>query len=259
MSTPAYCVVCTEVVSLAVLGEYVRCDGMCKMYTHQKCAAIPRSVIKCVNETPSLHYYCTKCTTKECDLLVSVAEIKEAIGALSTRFDNIVDNVAAAPPTPFRSEFPELSRTSKRRRMDLPTPPDHPPPTVSSHTINRPNLLVGSTVCDGVKSVEQRKSVVASMIHPSTEPAQLESFLIKQLKLPDDSKQIRCTLLLPKGKTAAELNWVSFRVSAPDSSFALLQNAALWPQGVVVREFVQRPRALQPLGAFLPPASQTAA
>lgn len=253
------CAVCSEAVALTSMGDVVRCDGACMMYTHQKCAGIPKSVIKIVNETPNLRYFCPKCMSNDQEIRVSLSDIKDAISSVSERLDKVVVNVAAAPPTPFQLEFPELLRNSKRRRTDIPSVSEPPPTAVSPRAPPRRNLLVGSTVCDDVKTIEQRKSVVASMIHPSTEPSHLQSFLLKQLNLPADSTLIRCSLLLPKGKTAAEFNWVSFRVSAPESSFMSLQKAELWPKGVVVREFVQRPRAAQPLGAFLPTASQTEA
>lgn len=254
------CVVCTESVPVSTATDFVQCSGPCKQFLHQKCAGLPKSTLKIVNETPNLGliFHCKTCFIVVKDLRDSLADLKNSIDSLSVRASQSVPATAALPFSAIVAEQEERA-AGKRRRVDVhhqSTTPSMPSPwqTVARKSQRR-NLCVGSTACDSLKSVEARKSLVASMLHPTTVPADLEQFIKKQLNLAENSDTLRCTPLIPKGKTAADLDFVSFRISAPESTILQLQDAACWPNGVVVREFQPRPRTDRRQGVFIPAAS----
>lgn len=253
-----HCIVCSEIVAVTSISDFIQCIGPCKLFTHQKCSGIPKSSVKLFNELPNVHYYCTVCNVTVKEFRESLADIRASIDKLSDRVENHTTVAAASSSFPTLLESVEMPRNNKRRRTDVPIATERsiPNTAASPRVPPRRNLCVGSTVCDSLKSVEQRKSIVATMFHPSTQSTELAKFIAGKLNLDADSPTIRCSLLLPKDKTVADLNWVSFRVSVPESSFEALQDAALWPKGVMVREFVYRPRrfASQPTVAHLHPA-----
>lgn len=250
------CIVCAESVGVASISEYVQCEGPCKLFTHQKCSGVPKSALKFFNEFPNVHYYCEACNNTVKEFREGLADIQKSIDNLRDQVMNKTTNAAMLTASPRIVERPVQAGISsvKRRRVGEPSTPTWPliqssfKPPVSP----RRNLFVGSLASEIVTSVEQRKSLVATMLHPSTKPDQLEAFLNKQLELPENQHHIRCSLMLPRGKDVSELDYVSFRVSAPESAYNRLCDAVNWPRGVIVREFKMMPRTDRRMGASLP-------
>lgn len=251
------CIVCAEAVTPhPVTTDFVVCSGPCKRYTHQKCSGVPKTVINIMNTGQSLRYFCAPCRNAEASQDAMLLDMKASIEKLTTTVDMLVQQSVVDKEV-------STNAAGKRRRVDDGQPPTAWPsigsvasprrvPNLQPRPPPKRELLIGSSESDTVQTVASRKSVVASMLHPMTEPPQLEAFLRTKLALAKDSPDIRCTLLIPAGRKREELSFIAMRVSATEAAFAKLLEPTTWPMGVSVREFVTKPRTDRPLGTMLP-------
>lgn len=97
----------------------------------------------------------------------------------------------------------------------------------------------------------ESKAVVVSQLHPSITSDQLVQFVTKKLSLKSEHNNIIARALIPKGKTTADLNFVSILLKVPETIYESIISPTLWPQGAIVRDFEDRPRKPRPSGVFL--------
>lgn len=95
------------------------------------------------------------------------------------------------------------------------------------------------------------KSVVVTRLHPSISNSQIVQFIVAKLGLSTEHHNITARALIPKGKSAADLNFVSMLLVVPVELYAATISPTLWPQGALVRDFEDRPRSSKPSGVFL--------
>lgn len=141
--------------------------------------------------------------------------------------------------------YSEIAKTSSR-------PPSGFPVDVDVNDVRRQQTIVGSCPSDadlGLKVVARKETILVSQLNPLTEVAELKSFLDKKLKQSGDS--IRCKILIPKGKDRGELNFVGFMVSIPDILYERVMSPTFWPSGVIVRDFLFRPKPRTQPGTLL--------
>jgi hypothetical protein len=89
-----------------------------------------------------------------------------------------------------------------------------------------------------IAAAEERKVFVISRVHPATTTEGIADFI----KQHTDTENVRCQLMLPRGRTAADLDFVSFKVSATAADYTVLMRPEIWPSKVLVRDFVQTNR-----------------
>lgn len=117
-------------------------------------------------------------------------------------------------------------------------------------------MVIGSSDAHGLRVVEAKHEIVASLLHPTTESSMLLEYVKSKLDLTEDSNDIRITKLVPAGKDIKLLDFISFKLSVPASLAEKLMSPDMWPTGVRVRPFENRPRRSRPIGNFLPNANQ---
>lgn len=277
------CGVCKELIS--ALPESILCDGPCGMSIHARCTGLNKTAIRIITESPNVIYLCNGCvefsskavaeklnaiqqSIVDLAQVISVSSEKtEVLSKMSEKLSNVVAantvktdelSVAALTPTPSTGRNPfALSQPSsnKRRRLDASSAPAHlmTPRPVSS------NLVIGSAEDGGgLLAVESRKLIVASLLHNSTTADQLLRHINSRLALGDNSKSIRVNLLLPANRTVDDLDFVSFKLSVPESLYSKIIAPEVWPKGVTVREFVHRNNNVRRFGHFLPAIPTTA-
>lgn len=121
--------------------------------------------------------------------------------------------------------------------MDLPTPV---------------NKIIGTNETDEADelcSVEPLKSVVVSQLHPNTTDAKLVDFIVRKLAVNGDV--IKTKALIPRDLKRDELSFISYKLMVPESLYKSILSAALWPKGIVVRDFVPSFRQRQQTGVSL--------
>jgi hypothetical protein len=106
------------------------------------------------------------------------------------------------------------------------------------------NFFVGTSndASDGIAAVEERRFLVLSRIHPDTTSDKIVNFIRRKTGLTN----IRCHLMIPRGKTVNELEYVSFKVGVEVDDYSTLMVPELWPAKVLVRDFEKRNRRLKP-------------
>jgi hypothetical protein len=86
-----------------------------------------------------------------------------------------------------------------------------------------------------ISAAEERKDFVISRVHPATTTDGIREFIKENTGIVD----VRCQLMLPKGRDVAELNYVSFKISATVAGYEELMKPEVWPAKVLVRDFIQ--------------------
>lgn len=239
----------------SVIGEFTLCRGPCNAKLCRSCTGLTKSVLKCVAECDNLQYYCENCKSLSIKSITdALAVVNTSINKLSDRFvNNSTLSVTPSSPFPLSSGSLNVPNTSGLKRRRVENVGGAVTRSSSSSKIPAGNLLVGSGDDDSeLKSVEAKKVVVASMIHPTTTEDVLLNHLVKALSLNDATKSsIRCSLMLPRGRKIEELDYISFKISVTDSIYNDLLSPTVWPKGVTLREYVPG-RNSRTIGSFLP-------
>lgn len=250
------CKKCNE--DITAVPDSVNCAyPSCNNSFHMKCVGLSRTLLNFITNSPNVHFTCDDCTngvfvlarkqtpTVPDSMATDLADIKKSLEILSS-------TMSTASSWPIQDK---LGSKSKRSRYELDTDGNTTPiPLVKSKlatTAADKEVVVGSADANGLQIVEQRKLIVASMLHPSTEPEMLMEFLTTKLELPTNSSSIRVSKLLPAGVDPNTLDFISFKISVPTSMYEPIMKTAIWPKGVTVREFQNRPKKLR-TGNFLP-------
>lgn len=255
------CGLCKELVT--AVPDSVTCyNSACKMIYHARCAGLSRSKLSIILETSNVFWFCNDCCqlppvapivpTENVVPIQLVVNISDKLEGIQESLAKLTDAMAVkAPSWPSVSDsWPPVSDsatiTNKRRRVTV-SDDEYPPAPKSSA------VVIGSAdLNDGLKIVEARKLLVASMFHPSTDSVHLTKFLNEKLNLPESSTEVRVHKLVPAGKNLADLDYVSFKISVLGNRADELKLPSMWPKGVRVREFEYRPRKPRSDAVFLP-------
>lgn len=91
------------------------------------------------------------------------------------------------------------------------------------------------------------KTIVVSKLHPSTDANKLLSYVHSKTNI--DISVFKTSAMIPKGKTSADLSFITFKLVTPSMFYDLLKSESVWPSGVIIRDFVPKPR--ESSGVFL--------
>lgn len=145
--------------------------------------------------------------------------------------------------------YSEIAKTSL-----IPAPAPATVDTLDGNDVHKQKTIIGSCVDDlvlGPKVVAPKKTILVSQLHPSTEATELKSYLDD--KLQQSGTAIQCKILIPKGKTRDELDFVGFMVIIPGSLYENVMSPTLWAKGVTVRDFIHHRKTRgQQFSTFLP-------
>lgn len=253
----ASCGLCNAIVTATPDSIACRSKGCSTVY-HSNCAGFSRNKLSIILESANVRWFCNECCKREATQApqtptIATVDVSSQLLALQESITKLADTIAKPPIWPM---VPSSAKSSKRRRVTVTddSPEAYIPPIPQSGAV-----IIGSAESNEVlQVVEPRKLLVASMLHPSTEPEQLESFLKEKLNISADSSEIRINKLVPAGIDLAKLDYVSFKVSVPGHRFDELMLPSIWPRGVRIREFEVRPRKPRNAAVFLPPPKAAA-
>lgn len=198
-----------------------------------------------------------ECSTKS---LTELAEIK-SVTSKSLKFaenfvsvgrsNRIIGNNVVQSPS-YAHALGNAPQAGKRRlSASQPAPPkpsNLPPPKVGTR-----NARIGPPVEIKSKDNNQPKfpnSVWISQLHPSVTVDEISKFIIEETAVKSKDK-FECFKLVKKDADITKLKFVSFKVNIDDEHFEHMMDPATWPQGVTVREFIQKPTPVT-LGRFFP-------
>lgn len=230
------CCYCDQSSADGSIDSKIQCMGPCGLFVHLSCVKMTKTVKKACEETPELHFYCKKCdrfsnagVANALDTFsANIVALSEALKPLmAINMNSLVSNFIA-------NNSSNDTLTTKRRRLDNDV-------NIVTMRSGKESSKVGTKASNELSTVPPRKSLVISHLASSTTPEMIMKYIKDNL---DDEigDEIRCTMLLPAGKQPSDLNFIGFRVSAPDRMFSTLYNGEFWPNGVQLREFTFRPK-----------------
>lgn len=120
----------------------------------------------------------------------------------------------------------------------------------AANTPSQSNTIIIDDDNNNLTSDVITKSIVVSQLHPSITSNQVIQYMVKRLGLIGEHN-ITTRALIPKGKSPLELNFVSMLLDIPIGIYNSIKSTTLWPEGVSMRDFENRPRKPRPSGIFL--------
>lgn len=225
------------------MDSKIRCMGPCEQFIHIVCVGISKNAVKAFNECDEMHFYCCKCQK------YSLCGISETLSNFSKDINKLGDALKPLAEVDFNkltSSFinnrvhPNVTiRPPKRLRIEM--EPEQSNKATSTEKI-------GTKESDSLSVVPKPKSLVISRLSKVTTTENIAKYIVDNM--PDSElsiTDINCTTLIPKDRNATELNHINFRVTVPDRVFDQVFNASFWPKGVIVREYIFRPRTSRTL------------
>lgn len=249
------------------LDSIVKCFA-CASICHSTCYNLNKTVIKGISEIPNLMFLCDACNVNKAAIAaegpsapansqnngnMDNSSIINAISDLKNMVVGLQDKMNKLEKPQFKPSYRSIlagqqsgqgSATKRPRFGDL----------VDLTPTGRPKAgIVGTNVNDSeLSSVETRRWVFVSQLHPSTNDDSFTEYVKKRLNDHDNKLKIQAFALVPKERNRSELNFISFKLNIPESSFDAVLNPDIWPKGVIVREFINEQRRRRPTGHFLP-------
>jgi hypothetical protein len=111
------------------------------------------------------------------------------------------------------------------------------PPSPKKRSTNK-GFFGTSGAASQISAAAERKVFVISRVHPATTPDGITDFIKQNTGVED----VRCQLMLPKGRDVMDLDYVSFKISATVAGYEELMRPEIWPAKVLVRDFFQSNR-----------------
>jgi hypothetical protein len=149
-----------------------------------------------------------------------VAELSPAVKARAQRA-----KAAKVKAGPEKQEIPVTHPTKEEVLL------------TSLSAAEKTNFFVGTSndALDGIAAVEEMRFLVLSRIHPDTTSDKIANCIRRKTGITN----IRCHLIIPRGKTVNELEYVSFKVGVEAANCPMLMVPDLWPANVLVRDFAR--------------------
>jgi hypothetical protein len=192
----------------------------------------------------------------------AVASVNAAVSSLNakTAETSVVDLVSpktnaktrrpkkkkVVPTTTHDVITPIVTVTADRSAQRTSTPKEDedndefltPLPHTSKKRTTTKGFFGTANAASQISAAVERKDFVISRVHPSTTPDGIVDFIKQNTGVVD----VRCQLMLPRGRTVADLDYVSFKISATEADYDELMKPEVWPTKVLVRDFVRNNR-----------------
>lgn len=231
------CCYCDQPADNAAMDAKIRCRGPCDEYIHINCVNMSKTTLKAFDDCKEMHFYCKLCQK------YSIMGIADTLN----NFSKEINTLGAALMPLSKIDFKSLTSSFINSRGH------HPNVTLRSHQspkrprseieIQQPQVKekIGTKNNDSLLAVPQPKSLVVCRLSNTTSTEKIIKYITDNV--PDlPASDIKCTTLLPKDKTAEQMNHINFRVSVPERFYDQIFDASFWPKGIRVREFIVRQR-----------------
>jgi hypothetical protein len=105
--------------------------------------------------------------------------------------------------------------------------------------VKTPAMIMGTgAATNGVITVNPRKWLYVSMLHPETTEESVIKLISTAMK--STATDFNCVKFLPRNMK--DPTFISFKIGMPEDLLEGSLNPTLWPSGVAIREFIDRPR-----------------
>lgn len=209
----------------------------CAEPCHIKCYGLTHAQARLILEHANIQFRCEFCLNNKNDIATSLRDLKISVDGLHNTFQQqqLPDN------TPKRRK-PALTMANSYMSQATPT------------QVQKVQSITGtSSAAAVISSVEARKLVFISQLDPSTPESNIIQHVQNQLG--DINISLKVNALIPRGKNITDIDFISFKLSLPESYFNKVVNASFWPKGVLVREFINYNRPFHHRSvSLLPPA-----
>lgn len=237
------CIVCSD--QQHPKEQKVKCFGPCDSFYHLSCGGLKKGDFNALMGCDNLLWFCNNClelVKSELEMKATVNKIKMLTESLKTTIDpldrvvkmasdaKLQEKKAMETPSSLRSDARQTAR--KRQRTDG----SNETPVISGSA----KLTFGTK--DGSSTLQPGtvyRDIYISRLSPETTVDDVINY-IKNSKEEFKELEIRCKLLVPNGKNAQDLDFISFKVSVQDKDFQSVVDPSIWPNYVLVREFTAK-------------------
>jgi hypothetical protein len=221
--------------------EIVTC-ALCSKNYHGRCMDVPSELVAYLSSRNDLAWSCKDCVGEPVKL-----ETKQCLNVLMKKISSMAEDIEAlkaksGPRPAFSSVLRNNMETPKtaKRRMD-----DGGEHSVKRPRVNTPALIIGNgAIVDDLKPVAPVKWLYVSRLDPDTTEQAVTNKLASALNV--EAKLFNCIKLNPRVPFPS---FISFKVGMSDELLQRSLAPEVWPKGVAIREFINRPRNF-----FGPPA-----
>lgn len=206
----------------------------CSKNFHAYCADIDDQLYELLMKNKNLSWSCNDCIGKPANMEINncLGLIMEKLGTMSSDIEAL--KVSAAPKTTFADMVRKdaTPRTPKRRAGDKDFQ------FVKRTRTDTPSMIMGTGEANNaLVSVEPLKWLYVSRLHPQTSEESVLKLLTTAHNV--DEKMFTCVKLMPRMQNPT---FISFKVGMSNDLLLTSLAPDIWPAGVAIREFVNRPR-----------------
>jgi hypothetical protein len=237
------CPICKVLLDMGDGKDRVVCKGFCGKTFHINCLNL--NMDKKVLETAacgSFLLFCDQCSKLQGSVVMrrflseaedELADLVENLRSLTQKVDEMVSNAVAS----VRANVAEDNKTPAPVAALSPAVKTRAQRAKAAKEKAEKQEIPATRLTD-----EERRFLVLSRIHPDTTSDKIGNFIRRKTGITN----IRCHLMIPRGKTVNELEYVSFKVGVGVANYSMLMVPELWRANVLVRDFEKRNRRLKP-------------
>lgn len=251
--------------SIAPTQDAVSCIG-CSRNFHASCefsgsSTEIRGVLAILRLRQNIHFLCDCCKSWIIDSNIGVLIDKvNRLSAASPDISKIEDDIAtnrklieslAAKLDVLSTSVSSSIPSSSRLKSKSMTPKDlaNNPVSNNNNVVSPPWSLVappvntfGTCADKDLKAIEvpHVKHLYVSRLDPSTSAEQVVEYICKKVEH-CKAADLVCRNLLKKDRSSEQsLTFISFKIAVPAKFFDSVSDPSIWPQNVLVREFIQK-------------------
>lgn len=220
-----------------------------------------------INELKTIKEMLTSIQSATSMNTADIAEIKSLSTKTDANMQKVTDSNAAtaSPALSYHQNFLKRTRDTasgtpigKRSRSNTPSRPSpRPKPNVPESKVGTKPNSSGLSVVPKIVRVRVRddkpkfeKALFVSRLLPATTVDGIVDFVVKNTPI-NVKERMNVHKLVKKGVDEATLDFVSFKIEVSAEDLDILNDSNVWPEGVLVREFVISPPK-NVLGRHLP-------
>jgi hypothetical protein len=215
----------------------------CEKNFHGFCVSIDDDLLNAILKCPNLTWRCDTCigievepsSNDNLDLILEKLQTMSSLDIEELKMQSLPKKTVAdffknseTPRTEKRAlDFDKMLQTAVKKGKFLEAPSSIPPVVMG----------IGAP-CPEIQPVKPLKWLYVSNLHPET----TENSVVKLIsnKLKSSPSEFICVKLLPRNMLSP--TFISFKIGMEDQLFIKTMNPDIWPNGIAIREFIERPR-----------------
>lgn len=226
------------------------CSGLCNEAYHGKCLGVTQTSRREMSKNPQILWVCPSCA----ELMGEIGPGRVMAGILRV-LAPLIDGLKRDMIAEFDRRIADLAGASRAPAVDatLQYQPVASHRDVANETSyagvtkergaqrNNPPLIAGTASGISVKTVpepERRLWLYLSRLSPDTVDEQVSDMVCQCLDISD----VTVRRLLSKDRDIASVTFLSYKVGIPLSLRKRALDPSTWPNGLLFREFIEKPR-----------------